>query len=140
MAHFSDLIIVGEFLWQGRWHLTAPGMDCLGLAIETRRRILPNADPLPDFKEIYQQYNRDSLPPNLILELMESHSTTKRVDLPKVGDLAVIEGDRGMALGTFVGSTDGVKDGVILFGLEEKPILIPDCKLPNLIGYWRVRN
>lgn len=138
MAHFSDLIITGKFLWRGRWHLTAPGMDCLGLAIEVRRRIIPNAEPLPDFKEIYEQYDRTTLPPNLILELVDNHPATKLVDLPKLGDLAVIEGDRGMALGTFVGNCDGVEDGVILFGLDEKPLLIADCKLPNLVGYWRV--
>ncbi len=140
MKHFSDLIIVGEFLWQGRWHLTAPGMDCLGLAIEVRRRILPAATPLPDFNEIYRQYNRNTLPPNLILELVTSHPTTRSASRPEAGDLAVIEGERGMALGTFVGDCDGTKDGVILFGLEEKPISIADCRLPNLIGYWRVES
>jgi len=130
---FNDLLTTGKFSWGGRWHLTAPGIDCLGLAIEVRRRLLPNASPLPDFKtEVYDRYDRDSMPPNLVLELMENHPMTKSTSTPNEGDLAVIEGDRGMALGTYIGEGD-----VILFGVNERPIVVADYRLVSLVGYWR---
>jgi hypothetical protein len=135
---FRDLLATGEFLWGGRWHLTAPGIDCLGLAIEVRRRLLPKASPLPEFKaEVYDKYDRGSMPFNLVLELMENHPTTKSVITPKQGDLAVVEGDRGMALGTYIGDRDRVRDGVMLFGVDERPIVVADYRLANLVGYWR---
>jgi hypothetical protein len=133
----KDLLSTGIFLWGGRWHLTAPGIDCLGLAIEVRGRILPNAEQLPDFPEIYSKFSRDKLPFDRVLELVSNHLRTTIVGLPTVGDLAVIEGDRGMILGTFVGDYDGVKDGVIFFGIEERPIIVADCKIVDLQGYWR---
>jgi hypothetical protein len=135
---FDDLLDSGEFLWGGRWHLTAPGIDCLGLAIEARRRLLPNSPPLPEFKiEVYDKHDRNSMPHRLALDLMENHPTTKLVTTPKVGDLAVIEGDRGMAIGAFVGSVGKIKDGVLLFGVNERPIVIADYRLASLVGYWR---
>jgi hypothetical protein len=100
MPNLSDLIINGKFLWGGRWHLTAPGMDCLGLAIEVRRRINQNTEPLPEFKEIYQKYKRHQLPASLVLDLVSSHPRTKPTNKPRLSDLAVIDGNRGMILGT----------------------------------------
>jgi hypothetical protein len=77
------------------------------------------------------------MPFNLVLELMENHPTTKSVITPRQGDLAVVEGDRGMALGTYIGDYDRVKNGVILFGVNERPIIIADYRLASLVGYWR---
>jgi hypothetical protein len=133
----NDLLTTGIFLWGGRWHLTAPGIDCLGLAIEVRRRILPGAEPLPDFPKIYTRYKREQLPSFQVLDMVCDHPRTEPIGLPIVGDLAVIEGDRGMILGTFVGDYDQIKDGVIFFGIDERPIIVADCKVMDLQGYWR---
>lgn len=134
---FFDLLEC-DFEWGGRFG-KSKGLDCLGLAIEVRRRILPLADPLPEFEDVYARYDRDTISSNEIYIQMLASDRARSVESPSIGCLAVIEGERGAALGTFIGNFDKTADAVILFGLSEKPIIVPDFSLPNLIGYFSVK-
>lgn len=133
---FFDLLEC-DFEWGGRFG-KSKGLDCLGLAIEVRRRILPLANQLPDFADIYTMYDRDTIPHDEIYVQMLASPRADAVDIPTIGCLAVIEGERGAALGTFIGNFDRIQDAVILFGVKERPIIVPDFSLPNLIGYFSV--
>jgi cell wall-associated NlpC family hydrolase len=132
----SDLLRC-PFAWGGRWSLSGHpfGLDCYGLVLEVRRRL--GFDSLPGFEEIYQEFDRSSLPPRKILELANTHGG--RVDRPVPGDIAVLEGKNGTALGCYIGSHEGESHAVILFGEDELPVVEPDYNLPNLLGYWRPR-
>lgn len=130
-SDLSDLLAI-EFEWGGRYPVNH-GIDCLGLAIEVRRRLLPDSAPLPEFDEIYALYDRYSIPRDEIARQMQASDRAKLVELPSVGCLAMLDGANGIALGTFIG-----EDKVILFGTDERPIIVPDYLLQNLIGYYEV--
>jgi hypothetical protein len=134
----DDILALGGFRWGGRWGLNQWRVDCLGLAIEARYRLCPDEPELPDFDWIYAKYERHTIPPNTIGKILQRHKQAHLTQNPQPGDLALIQGDRGMALGTFVGTYKAVDSGVLLFGLDERPCIEPDCQLPNLLSYWRV--
>jgi hypothetical protein len=134
----GDLLAQGKFQWGGRWETTRYNLDCLGLALRARAIICPAAPLLPDFSWVYDFYTRETLPPLLVAELLAAHTQSQLVVRPEPGDLALVQGARGTALGTFVGDWEGVEDGVLLWGLDEKPVIEPDYCLANLMGYWHV--
>lgn len=127
----KDLLSI-EFEWRGRFGQSR-GLDCLGLAQEVRRRLLPDAEPLPDFEDVYERYDRESIPLDEVYVHMLASSRATPVDIPSVGCLAILDGTKGVALGTFIGD-----DFVILFGDNERPRIIKDYFLPTLLGYYAI--
>jgi hypothetical protein len=117
------------FLWCGR---TDKGLDCLGLAIKAREILLPDLEPLPDPLSHYRRYKRHELPPGYLFGEVNRNPRSSRVDEPSIGDLVVLRGIFGAALGTVVGD-----DSVICFDWTEYPIFRHESTL-DVIGFWRV--
>jgi hypothetical protein len=117
------------FAWCGR---SLDGLDCMGLAVEARKILLPDLEPLPDPVKHYQRYKRHDIPPGYLFGEVSRNPRSNKVDEPAVGDLAVLRGVYGAALGTVVGD-----DSIIFYDATEYPAIRHESTL-DVIGFWRV--
>jgi hypothetical protein len=127
---FADLF-ASSFGWGGRWQAEGDSIDCYGLAIEARKRLLPTASPLPDYGWIYEQYSRETFPQKIILSIIRCDGRARAVHDPEPGDLVLTNGPRGVAMGTYIG------ESLILLIGEQGPEAVHSA-VASLIGYWRV--
>lgn len=137
---FDDILALGEFGWGGRWSDNNQAIDCYGLVIEARRRILRgNNVELPSYSWVYRKWSRGTVPHNIISRLMWKHPTATETEIPHPGDLCLIGCSRGTALGVLTNyRQSGVEDGVLFFGDNERPKVLPNWSIPDLQSFWRI--
>jgi hypothetical protein len=135
MQELKELLSV-PFRWGGRDKAT--GLDCYGLAQEVRKIIFPDSVPLPAYDSVCTTYDRESLPRTLIWDLFAASGRAKKKDVPSMGDLALVLGQKGIAIATYLGDFDGC-ERVIAFGASERPELLPIAAV-RVVAYWRVSD
>ena len=120
-----------EFNWRLR--------NCYTLHCLIRSTITPNRPELPDYGWVFAKFSRNNCPPNIISRLLIKSGRAKIIDRPEIGDIVLLAGEKGEAIGTYLGDIHPkCQDGVIMFGVEEKPVMVPDWLLPNVISYWDI--
>jgi hypothetical protein len=135
---FDQLLKLGSFKWGGRWSTESWEMDCFGMVLYARSILCPGEPLLPNYDWCYKEFTRETFPATLIASLLKSADQASIVQFPSPGDLALLRGANGFALGTYVGDYGAIDSGVLLFDLDGKPVVEPDYRLPNLVNYWRV--
>jgi hypothetical protein len=137
---FDDLLELGTFEWGGRWGDGSHVIDCYGLAIEARRRILRgNNVELPGYEWVYKRWNRETVPHDIVGKLMRKYAYAVETEIPAPGDLCLIQCERGTALGVVVNyQQSGVQDGVLFFGDSAKPQVLPNWSILGLQNFWRI--
>jgi hypothetical protein len=72
----------------------------------------------------------------LVADLIKSNDRAVEVDDPFIGDLVLIWGPRGAALGTVASVVGGVPM-ILAFDEDERSGLFQPAEL-SILGYWRV--